>query len=169
MFSELPQRETFLGPDYLDPISEDEARALLPAEALSDWRGSIIFKLFSLEIVRVRKLKDFRWGMPSYEAKDPDPEPVHAVRVKNPLRKFSIWESWNREKLKWQVDWQVTTTGLYKGCRVHLISNEVARDFLPYQAFSDLPYWQLRVQYVARATSNKRLIGKWQRKTPPSI
>ena len=168
VFAEKPVREYFLGPDYLSAISLDEARALLPAEAMPEWRGKILFKLFAFEIVRVREKRSYSWGVPQYEAKDPNPEPTHVVRTNKTNHRFHIWQSWRRENNRWQVDWKTTRTKKYRGFPICLISDEIVRDLLPYRAFTDLPYWHIRLQVVKPETSPGRLIGKWNAKTPPT-
>jgi len=168
VFAEKPVRELFLGPDYLDEISLDEARAMLPAEAMPEWRGQIIVKLFSFEIVRHREARKMHWLIPMYEAKDPNPEPAHVVRVRNPISKFSLWQSWDPEAQRWRVDLKATRTRRYRGCKLYFISDSLVRDLLPYRAFSDLPRWRLRTQRVPTAGFSGRLIAKWQSKTPPS-
>ncbi len=168
VYSEKPEREYFLGPDFLSYISVDEARSLLPAEALPDWRGQIIFKFFSLELVRVQGKRKYSWGVPRYEAKDPNPEPLHALRMRQVTKKLGIWQTWNRAEQRWQIDGQTTRSGKFRGCKIDQVGEEYLRRLLPYRAFTDLPCWQIRVENSGQASPNWRLIAKWKNETPPS-
>jgi len=168
VYAEKPVRELFLGPDYLDEITIDEARALLPSEAMPDWRGQIVFKLFSFEIVRSKREREYHWLVPMYEAKDPNPEPVHAVRVRKPITKFSIWQSWDRASQRWRVDLEASRTRHYRGCRLYFIGEALIRDLLPHRAFADLPQWNYRCQQSSVTRFSGRLVSKWKSKTPPS-
>ena len=166
VFSEKPVRYIIGKSEWIDEISFDEARALLPSEAIPEWRGQRLFKLFSFEIVRLREVQVYHWGVPKYEAKDPNPEPLHALRIKHPIRKFSVWQSWDLKELRWITDWKATFTRKYKGCEIYFIGNALVRDILPRKAFDDLHRWKIRVSQKSRPAN--RLVGIWQSKTPPS-
>lgn len=167
-YSEPPKRESILGPNYLSIISHDEARSLLPPEAMTEYPWAKSFGVLGIQIVLAKQRTDYDWYMPRYEAKDPDPEPIRIYRRRSNAN-TNYWQKWNTNKNRWAFDLGVSKTGKALGFPLQSLGVDYAHDYLPRIAFAKDWAWSVKILPNPKQNSPDRLVENWAHEKPSSL